>query len=84
MPGSDGAGPLTDGGRGRGRRRGMGRSVGAGVWPPAPIPKTILQPRQSMSKQEELRLLKQQAEAMGGRMQETQERIRQLEEEEGA
>jgi predicted Fe-Mo cluster-binding NifX family protein len=76
-------------GRGGGRGRGMGRGMGgggmdAGTWPPAPIPKTILQRPQSTSKQEELRLLRQQAEAMGGQMQEIQERIRQLEEEEGA
>jgi predicted Fe-Mo cluster-binding NifX family protein len=75
-------------GRGGGRGRGMGRGIGGGgmdpgTWPPAPIPKTILQRFQSTGKQEQLRLLRQQAEAMGGQMQEIQERIRRLEEEDG-
>ena len=73
-------------GRGGGRGRGMGMGGGgmdAGTLPPTPIPKTILQSSQSTNKQDELNLLKQQAEAMGEQMQEIQERIRQLEEEEG-
>jgi len=82
--GGMGGGKGRGGGRGRGMGRGMGGgSMAAGTWPPAPIPKTILQPSQSTNKQDELRLLKQQAEAMGEQMQEIQERIHQLEEEEG-
>jgi predicted Fe-Mo cluster-binding NifX family protein len=83
--GGMGKGMGRGGGRGGGMGRGMGGvGMGAGAWPPAPIPKTILQPPQSAGKQEQLTLLKQQAEALGEQMQEIQERIRQLEEEEGA
>jgi predicted Fe-Mo cluster-binding NifX family protein len=83
--GGIGRGMGRGGGRGRGMGRGMGGGgVGAGAWPPAPMPKTIFQPPQSIDKQEELRLLKQQAEATDRQMQEIRERIRQLEEEEGA
>ena len=83
--GGMGKGMGRGGGRGRGMGRGMGGGgMGAGAWPPAPIPKTVLQPPRSTNKQDELSLLKQQAEAMGEQMQEIQERIRQLEEEEGA
>jgi predicted Fe-Mo cluster-binding NifX family protein len=82
--GGMGRGMGRGGGGGRGMGRGMGGGgMGAGTWPPAPIPKTALQPPQSTNKQDELSLLKQQGEAMGEQMQEIQERIRQLEEEEG-
>lgn len=77
-------------GRGGGRGRGMGGGgmggggMGAGAWPPAPMPNAIPQPPESTDKHEELRLLRQQAETMMRQTQEIQERIRQLEEEEGA
>jgi len=81
--GGMGKGMGRGGGRGRGMGRGMGGGgMGADTWPPAPIPKTALQPIQGTNKPGELSLLKQQAEAMGEQMQEIQERIRQLEEEE--
>ena len=91
--GGMGRGMGRGGGGGRGMGRGMGGGGGRGMGgggmdigacPPAPMPKTILQPPRSTGKQEELRLLRERAAAMGERMQETQERIRQLEEEEGA
>jgi predicted Fe-Mo cluster-binding NifX family protein len=88
--GGMGRGMGRGGGRGRGMGRGMGGGgrggggMGTGDYPPAPIPKTIPQPPQSTGKQEELRQLKKQAEAMGEKMQELQERIRQLGEEGGA
>jgi len=82
--GGMGGGRGRGGGRGGGMGRGMGGgSMDAGTWPPAPIPQSALQPVQSINKQDKLRLLKQQAEAMGERMQEIQEQIRHLEEEEG-
>jgi len=82
--GGMGRGMGRGGGGGRGMGRGMGGGgMGAGTWPPAPIPNTAVQSPQSTRKQEELRLLRQQAEAMGEQMQTIQERIRQLEEEEG-
>jgi len=76
-----GGGGMGGGGMGGGGMGGGG--MGAGTWPPAPIPKTVLQPSQSTNEQDELSILKQQAEAMGEQMQEIQERIRQLEEEKG-
>jgi predicted Fe-Mo cluster-binding NifX family protein len=69
-------------GRGMGRGMGRGRGIGASTWPPAPIPTPIPQASPSMSKEEALKMLKQQAEAMSEQMQEIQERIRRLEEEE--
>jgi len=72
-------------GGGRGRRMGkcMGRIRGGGnqTRPLAPIPAENRRPSQSQSKEQELQLLKQQAEDMGERMLEIRERIRQLEEE---
>ena len=82
--GGMGRGMGRGGGRGRGMGRGMGGGgMGAGAWPPAPIPIPTSEAPPSMSKEEEVKMLKQQAEAMTGQMQEIQERIRQLEEEEG-
>jgi predicted Fe-Mo cluster-binding NifX family protein len=93
--GGMGRGMGRGGGRGRGmgggggRGRGMGRGMGGGgmgidACPPAPMPKTIPQPPQSANQQNELTLLKRQAESLGKQMQELQEQIRQLEGEEGA
>jgi predicted Fe-Mo cluster-binding NifX family protein len=72
-------------GRGGGRGLGMGRSMGgggmgAGARPPAPIPTPTSESPPSMSREEGLKVLKQQAKAMSGQMREIQEQIRQLEE----
>ena len=61
-----------------------GGGMGAGAWSPAPIPIPTSEAPPSMSKEEEVKMLKQQAEAMTGQVQEIQERIRQLEDGEGA
>ena len=68
-----GAGMGMGRGGGMGRGRGMGRGMAANT----PGPQTPISP----PKENELSLLKQQAEAMAQQMQQIQERIRQLEEE---
>jgi len=83
--------PMTGGGMGggmgrgggRGMARGMGRGGGGGMRAgfaqgPGATPQ---QPAQPMTKDDELAMLKQQAEAMSRQMQQVQERIRQLEKE---
>jgi len=83
--GGMGRGMGRGGGRGRGMGRGMGRGgTGAGNQPPAPTPVPTSDGSPGMSKEEEIAMLKQQAEAMGRQMQEIQERIRRLEEEQGS
>jgi len=69
-------------GRGMGQGRGMGRGMGmgAGTTPPGPTPTPAPETPANLSKEEELKMLKQQAEAMSRQMQEIQRQIRQLEE----
>ena len=71
-------------GRGRGGGRGLGWGCGGGsqTWPPAPIPAEYCRPAQSQNKEQELRALKQRAEAMEHQMLEIRQRIHQLEREE--
>lgn len=80
-----GMGSGMGGGMGGGMGRGMGggRGVGAGPRPPASMPAPTPEAPPSLSKEEELDMLKQQAEAMTGQVQEIQRRIRRLEEEQG-
>jgi len=66
-------------GRGMGRGQGMGQGMGAGFpQGPAPMPQ---QPPGALARDDELAMLKQQAEAMTRQMQQIQERIDQLEQE---
>jgi predicted Fe-Mo cluster-binding NifX family protein len=82
-----GGGMGRGGGRGRGMGRGMGAGrmgaggMGAGDWPPAPIPTPTSESPPNVSREEQLKVLRQQAEAMSEQMRELQERIDQLEEE---
>jgi len=64
--------PMPGGAPGMGRGMGMGAGLPGAVGPGAPQP--------NLSKEEELALLRQQAEAMTAQMQQLQERIRQLDE----
>jgi predicted Fe-Mo cluster-binding NifX family protein len=89
--GGMGGGMGRGGGRGRGMGKGMGRGMGQGMGrgrgmapstsPPVPIPPPTSEAPPSIGREEELRLLMQQVQAVGAQMQEIQERIRQLEEE---
>ena len=78
-----GMGQGGGGGMGRGGGRGMGQGRGQGMGAafdqgPAAMPQ---QPAQGPTKNDELGMLKQQAEAMSQQMQQIQERIKQLEQE---
>jgi len=76
-----GGGGGMGGGMGRGGGRGMGRGQGMGAaFPqgPAAMPQ---QQAQGLAKNDELGMLKQQAEAMSQQMQQIQERIKHLEQE---
>ena len=66
-------------GRGMGRGGGMGRGMGKGGGFPAADPAPTLPPGQNLGKEDELAMLKQQAEAMLEQMRQIQERIQQLE-----
>ncbi len=70
-----GMGQGGGGGMGRGGGRGMGAAFSQ---EPAPIPQP---PTQNLTKDDELAMLKQQAEAMSRQMQQIQERIKQMEQE---
>jgi len=70
-----GGGRGMRGGMGQGRGQGMGGGFAQG---PAAMPQ---QPAQATSKDDELAMLKQQAEAMAQQMQQIQQRISQLEQE---
>ena len=61
--------------------RGMGRGMGMGAGSPGLGAVPSLEPPQSTGKEEELAMLRQQAEAMQQHAQQIQERIRQLENE---
>jgi len=75
--GGRGMGQGRGGGRGMGQGRGMGMGVGLAQGSiPTPQP-----PAQNLTRDEELAMLKQQTEAMNQQMQQTYERIRQLEQE---
>ena len=73
--GGMGRGMGGGGGMGQGRGQGMGAAFPQGA---APMPQ---QPAQNLTKDDEMAMLKQQAEAMGQQMQQMQERIKQLEQE---
>ncbi len=74
-----GGGMGRGGGRGMGGGRGRGQGMGAAFdQGPAPIPQ---QQAQGPTKDDELDMLKQQADAMSRQMQQMQERIKQLEQE---
>ena len=74
-----GGGMGRSGGRGMGQGRRGGRGMGGGfVQESVPMPQ---QPVQSLTKADELAMLKQQTEAMNQQMQQIQERITQLEQE---
>jgi len=77
--GGTGRGLGRGGGMGRGMGPGRGIGMGAGASAPGPIPD--LQPPQGPSKEEELAMLRQQAQAVQQQAQQLQERIRQLENE---
>ncbi|MBN2560245.1 MAG: NifB/NifX family molybdenum-iron cluster-binding protein [Phycisphaerae bacterium] len=66
-------------GRGRGMGQGMGRGGGTGGGPPGANPAFTPPPAQSLSKEEEMAMLKQQTEAMAEQMRQIQQRIQQLE-----
>ena len=69
-------------GRGGGMGRGMGRGMGMGAaGGPGPSSVPDIPPSQAAGKEDELTLLRQQAEAMLQQAQQIQERIRQLENE---
>ena len=68
-------------GRGMGRGGGMGRGMGMGGGPPGANPAPTLPPGQGLSKEDELDMLKQQAEAAAEQMRQLQQRIQQLEQE---
>ena len=78
MGGGGGRGMGGGGGRGMGRGGGMGQGrqtdVGPGCGPPPPAP----QPSQSAGPDDELAMLKEQAEAVSRQMQQIQQRISQL------
>lgn len=76
-----GMGRGMGGGGGMGRGMGRGRGMGMGAGGPVPGVMPNLQPPQGTSKEEELAMLRQQAEAMRQQSQQIQERIRQLENE---
>jgi len=87
--GGQGMGMGRGGGRGMGRGRGMGQGGGGGMgrgmgmgagFAQGPVP-TAQGPVQGLNKDDELGMLKQQAEAMARQMQQIQERIKQLEQE---
>ena len=74
-----GGGMGQGGGRGMGRGRGMGAGQGMGAGfaqGPVPLPQ---QPPQGLSKDDELEMLKQQAQALAQQAQQIQDRISQLE-----
>lgn len=76
-----GGGMGRGGGRGMGGGGGMGRGRGQGMgaaFPPGPV-SMPQQPTGPLTKDDELAMLKQQAEAMAQQMQQIQERIKQLE-----
>ena len=78
--GSDmGRGPRHGRGRGMGRGGGMGRGIGMGGGPPGADPAPVLPPGQNVGKEDELAMLKQQAEAMTEQMRQVRQRIQQLE-----
>jgi predicted Fe-Mo cluster-binding NifX family protein len=68
-------------GRGMGRGGGMGRGMGMGGGMPGADPVPTLPPGQALSKEDELAMLKRQAEAMAEQMRQLQQRIQQLEQE---
>ncbi len=73
--GRGGGGGMGRGGGGMGRGQGMGAAFSQG---PASMPQ---QPAQGLTKDDELGMLKQQADAMSRQMQQIQEQIKQLEQE---
>ena len=75
MGGGRGGGRGMGGGMGRGRGMGMGAGSARG---PVPTPQG---PGQGLNKDDELAMLRQQAEAMGQQMQQILQRIEQLEQE---
>ncbi|MCP4645328.1 MAG: dinitrogenase iron-molybdenum cofactor biosynthesis protein [bacterium] len=82
--GNTGPGMGRGMGMGRGGGRGMGRGMGMGVASGFPAPSAsapVQSPQATLSKEDEVTLLKEQAEAMAAQMTQLQERIRQLEEE---
>ncbi|HIJ64350.1 MAG TPA: DUF5320 family protein [Candidatus Hydrogenedentes bacterium] len=79
MPGG-GAGMGRGAGRGMGRGMGRGRGMGMGAgFPGATAPGAQQPAAPGMAEEDELTMLKQQAEAMATQMQQIQARIRQLE-----
>ena len=68
-------------GRGGGMGRGMGRGMGMGGGPPGANPAPTPPPGQNVGKEDELAILKQQAETMTEQMRQLQQRIQQLEQE---
>jgi predicted Fe-Mo cluster-binding NifX family protein len=68
-------------GRGMGRGGGMGRGMGMADRMPGADPVPTLPPGQDLSKEDELAMLKRQAEAMAEQMRQLQQRIQQLEQE---
>ena len=81
MGGGSGMGAGRGMGGGMGQGRGMGRGMGMGAGLPAAAGAPPAQPVQGTSKEDELAMLKQQAEALAQQMQQAQDRIKQLEQE---
>jgi predicted Fe-Mo cluster-binding NifX family protein len=85
MGGGGGMGRGMGQGRGMGRRMGrgggMGRGMGMGGGSPGANPAPTPPPGQNVGKEDELDILKQQAETMTEQMRQLQQRIQQLEQE---
>ena len=76
-----GMGRGRGGGRGMGPGMGQGRGTAMGAGPGPGLAPAPQQPAPGLTRDDELAMLKQQAEAMGQQMHQIQERIRQLEQE---
>ena len=81
MGGGSGMGAGRGMGGGMGQGRGMGRGMGMGAGLPAAAGAPPAQPVQGTSKEDELAMLKQQAEALAQQMQQAQDRMNQLKQE---